>query len=143
MIIISNMGTTSSTYRISFSEMQRHVSGGAESIIISTLPTNRQHCLIPRTVASGDEEKIINALISNNKRITVIVYGSNCNDTTVDIKHKQLIGLGLINTKIYTGGMFEWLLLQEVYGDVEFPTEGKELDLFLYQPAVSQLKPNG
>ena len=120
--------------------MQRHVSGGAESIIINTLPMTKQHCLIPMTVPPEDEEKIINALISNNKRMSVIVYGSNCNDSTVDVKHRQLIGLGLVNTKIYTGGMFEWLLLQEIYGNVEFPTDGNELDLFLYQPAVTQLK---
>ena len=134
------MGTTNSTYRISFSEMQRYTSPGSDSIIISTLPLDKQHCLIPNTISPKDEEKIINALITNNKRANIIVYGTNCNDSTVDIKHKQLIGLGLTCAKIYTGGMFEWLLLQEVYGADAFPSIGTELDLFLYQSPASTLK---
>ena len=94
------MGATTSTHRVSFSEMQQHIMVNSPSIIISTLPVNKQHCLIPRTVSPKDEEKVINEAISKDKNAIVIVYGTNCNDLSVDRKHKQLIGLGLANAKI-------------------------------------------
>jgi hypothetical protein len=31
--------------------------------------------------------------------------------------------------------MFEWLLLQDIYGAAEFPTTKKELDLLKYKPS--------
>ena len=34
---------------------------------------------------------------------------------------------------IYSGGLFEWLLLQDVYGKDEFPTMGCELDILKYK----------
>ena len=134
------MGATTSTHRVSFSEMQQHIMVNSPSIIISTLPVNKQHCLIPRTVSPKDEEKVINETISKDKNAIVIVYGTNCNDLSVDRKHKQLIGLGLANAKIYTGGMFEWLCLQEIFGETNFPSDGSELDLLLYQTDNSQVK---
>ena len=30
--------------------------------------------------------------------------------------------------------MFEWLMLQDIYGDNEFPTTKKELDFLKYKP---------
>ena len=32
------------------------------------------------------------------------------------------------------GGLFEWLLLQDMYGSDEFPTTNKELDVLKYKP---------
>ena len=40
-------------------------------------------------------------------------------------KQKQLVSLGFKNVYIYLGGMFEWLLLQDVYGQKEFPSDKK------------------
>ena len=34
---------------------------------------------------------------------------------------------------IYTGGMFEWLLLQDIYGKEAFPTKGDELDILKFK----------
>ena len=31
--------------------------------------------------------------------------------------------------------MFEWLLLQDIYGNEQFPTLGKELDILKYKPS--------
>ena len=39
-----------------------------------------------------------------------------------------------INTKLYIGGLFEWLLLQDIYGDDEFKTTKKELDILKFKP---------
>jgi hypothetical protein len=35
---------------------------------------------------------------------------------------------------VYTGGLFEWLMLQDIYGEKEFPTSKKELDILKYKP---------
>jgi hypothetical protein len=32
------------------------------------------------------------------------------------------------------GGLFEWLMLQDIYGSDEFPTTKKELDILKYKP---------
>ena len=49
-------------------------------------------------------------------------------------KYEQLSKLGLINIYIYPGGIFEWLCLQDIYGDELFPTTKKELDILKYKP---------
>jgi hypothetical protein len=35
---------------------------------------------------------------------------------------------------MYLGGMFEWMLLQDIYGRDEFPTTSKVLDILKYKP---------
>jgi hypothetical protein len=42
--------------------------------------------------------------------------------------------MGFINVYLYPGGLFEWLLLQDIYGDDYFPTTIKEFDIFKYKP---------
>jgi hypothetical protein len=42
--------------------------------------------------------------------------------------------LGFENVYIYRGGMFEWLLLQDIYGFDEFQTTSKITDLLKYKP---------
>ena len=39
-----------------------------------------------------------------------------------------------MNVFIYSGGMFEWLCLQDIYGNELFPTTKKELDILKYKP---------
>ena len=51
----------------------------------------------------------------------------------VEEKYKQIISLGLYNICIYSGGLFEWLCLQDIYGDDEFPTTTRILDLLNYK----------
>ena len=40
----------------------------------------------------------------------------------------------MINVYVYPGGLFEWLLLQDIYGEDNFPTTLKELDILKYKP---------
>jgi hypothetical protein len=49
-------------------------------------------------------------------------------------KYQQLASLGFQNVYAYMGGIFEWLLLQDIYGHEIFPTSKKELDLLRYKP---------
>lgn len=104
-------------------------------IIINTLPVNEQSCLILNTIYYDKEEQKINELLEvcNYKKM-IIIYGRHTLDNSVEIKYNQLTGLGFSNIHIYQGGMFEWLLLQDIYGDNEFPTVGKTNDLLKYSP---------
>jgi hypothetical protein len=52
----------------------------------------------------------------------------------VETKYDQLVGLGFKSVYIYPGGLFEWLLLQDIYGFDEFPTTKRVLDILKYKP---------
>ena len=79
------------------------------------------------------EVRLLNESLHTMKDRKIIVYGKNCNDEKIFNKYKQLIELGFTNVYIYIGGLFEWLLLQEVYGDEQFPTTSYQLDLLKYK----------
>jgi len=119
--------------KINFQDVQTHLHDN-NYIIINTLNNNKQECLIEGTIPSIEEEYHINNLIKNNKYINIIIYGENCNDETIEKKYNQLFSLGFSNIFIYKGGLFEWLLLQDIYGNDEFPTTKEELDILKYKP---------
>jgi hypothetical protein len=66
--------------------------------------------------------------------VKIIIYGRNCNDEKIYSKYKQLNSLGFYNVYIYSGGLFEWLMLQDIYGVDDFPTTKKELDILRFKP---------
>ena len=105
------------------------------SILINTLDFNEQKCLILGTILADKDEHNINDFINNKSfHITIIIYGKNCQDEEKIIKkYKQLQKLGFKNIYIYCGGLFEWLLLQDIYGVDEFPTTIKENDILKYK----------
>ena len=102
-------------------------------LLINTLPDNLQMCLISETVDIANEVKILNDHLRTQKDKMIIIYGKNNNDETIIAKYKQLTGLGFVNVHVYIGGLFEWLLLQEVYGEENFPTTSLELDILKYK----------
>ena len=102
-------------------------------IIINTLDLNQQQCLIQNTISADKETDYINKLIKTNLAKAIVIYGKNCNDENVITKYKQLKELGFKNLSIYIGGLFEWLLLQDIYGDDLFPTTSKETDFLKYK----------
>jgi len=78
---------------------------------------------------------LINKFIKiGNKNVKIIIYGRNCNDEKIYSKYTQLNSLGFYNLYVYCGGLFEWLMLQDIYGRNEFPTTKKELDILKYKP---------
>ena len=103
------------------------------SIIINTLPDDNQSCIIPGTININDEVTILNNYLNSNKAILIIIYGKNNNDDKIFLKYSQLSDLGFTNVVIYAGGMFEWLLLQEIYSDDNFPTTEKEIDILKFK----------
>jgi hypothetical protein len=127
------MGNTQSMKKINYEDMQTIMKNPEVYFIINTLPLSEQQCLIVNTTLADNEEIIINKFIKENKSIRIIIYGKNCNDENVNKKYQQLLSLGFYNIFVYFGGMFEWLLLQDIYGKDLFPTTKKELDLLKYK----------
>jgi len=115
--------------------MQTVIKNPEVYLIINTLPVSDQQCLITNTTVAEQEELIINKFMKENKNIRIIIYGKNSNDDSTNKKYQQLMSLGFYNIFIYTGGLFEWLLLQDIYGKDMFPTTKKELDILKYKPS--------
>ena len=104
------------------------------AILINTLPNTMQDCLISGTTPIAGEEKLINDLLNSNTNQVIIIYGKNSNDETIYTKYNQLKKLGFTNAKLYIGGLFEWLLLQDIYGADEFITTSNTLNILNYKP---------
>ena len=128
------MGNTQSMKKINYEDMQTVTKNPEIYLIINTRSPSDQKCLIVNTTVAEEEEVLINKYLKENKSIRIIVYGKNCNDDSVQKKYQQLLTLGFYNIFVYTGGMFEWLLLQDIYDKDLFPTTKKELDLLKYKP---------
>lgn len=129
------------TPQLAFAATPPSSSSSEHFLLISTLDAARQDCIIKNTVSAKNEESQINDIISGKNeyadRITVVVYGKNASDESVMTKYTQLKTLGILNVCVYLGGMFEWLLLQDIYGPELFPTTGKCLDILEFRaPSV-------
>ena len=125
----------SSSIKINYEDMQYIIKNPEGHLLINTLSTTEQNCLIINTININNEENIINTCIKRGaKDIKIIIYGKNSNDEKLYNKYSQLTSLGFYNVYVYTGGLFEWLMLQDIYGEKEFPTTKKELDLLKYKP---------
>ena len=95
--------------------------------LINTLPPNYQEYVIPHTIPCQMEEKLINDVLNDLSiqptQYYIVLYGKHSTDDTVDKKYLQLINLGFTNVFIYYGGLFEWLLLQDIYSKEHFPLQ--------------------
>jgi hypothetical protein len=130
------MGNSKSINKANYEDIQYILDYKSDKfLLINTLGENEQQCIIPYTCTLDTETNIINELLKEGKTSSkIIIYGKNCNDDTIYKKYNQLLSFGFYNTFIYTGGLFEWLLLQDIYGNEEFPTTKKELDILKYKP---------
>jgi hypothetical protein len=130
------MGNKMSTsIKINYEDIQYILKNPEGHLLINTLSETEQECLILNTMNIKNEENIINSCIKNGRKdIKIIIYGKHCNDDKTVNKYNQLTSLGFYNVYIYVGGLFEWLMLQDIYGETEFPTTKKELDILKYKP---------
>jgi hypothetical protein len=135
--IASMSGTI--THYINFEDMQYVVSEQVKqthykkTLIVNTLEAHHQTCLISGTLSVEMEIDVLNAHLNKNKDIQIVIYGMNAADSTCMKKYEQLIKLGFYNVYIYGGGLFEWLLLQDVYGNDLFPTTSARADILKYK----------
>lgn len=117
--------------RISFEDVQYAQSSG--QLIINTMSVKEQSMLIFKTVDCEVEIQSVERAIRLKEPI--IIYGKHCNDETIYVKYEQIKKLGG-KVYVYVGGLFEWLLLQDIYGAEHFQTTGSSstVDLLKYKP---------
>lgn len=127
------MGNTTSTRKVNFEDVQYSMKNKNKFLLINTLDSSRQNILIKNTLPIDKEEELINKLIKSNQNVNIIVYDENANAPNLMKKYDQLVGLGFINVFIYPGGLFEWLLLQDIYGYDNFPTTSQERDILKFK----------
>ena len=128
------MGNSQSVQKINFEDMQTAYKNPEIYLLMNTLPLSEQICLISNTLTPQKEETLMNHYLTSNKNIRIIIYGRNSNDETIYKKYNQLINLGFTNVYLYLGGIFEWLMLQDIYGFDDFPTTSRQLDILKYKP---------
>lgn len=133
----NKLNNNTSRLKINFEDIKYAILNESEFIIINVLDYTNQYCLIINTLSYDKEENVINNLLLNKRDFKIIVYGENCNDFKVIQKYNQLISLGFYNIYLYYGGLFEWLLLQDIYGNDNFPTTTKCNDILKYKPISS------
>ncbi len=119
--------------KANFEDVQKIINNEIGGILINTMNPNEQSCLITNTTSIIEEELIMNNYIKTDKKINIIIYDKNSDEMRILKKYRQLVDLGFSNVYIYTGGLFEWLLLQDIYGSTEFPTTTKELDILKFK----------
>lgn len=108
---------------------------GFQSCLINTMDPGSQTVLIPLTMPIANEEAKINEWMDKREfDIRIIIYGRNAADDTVEKKYRQLKSLGFSNVFVYSGGIFEWCLLQDIYGAKQFPTTAAVKDMLVYKP---------
>jgi hypothetical protein len=93
-------------------------------VLINTMDIKRQSCLIKGTLKASIEVDFMNKLLKTNKNKEIIIYGIHHTDLSVIKKYNQLKKLGFKNVHIYFGGIYEWLLLQDVFTTINFQTDG-------------------
>ena len=129
---------TSHINKANFEDIQSAIENN--NYIINTLKKTEQNCLIDSTYPIVNEEDLLNTLIKNKDFSKLIfIYGKNTNDHSAYEKFFQLQRLGFTKVYLYIGGLFEWLCLQDIYGNENFPTNTLDLDIYKYRP-LSTLK---
>jgi len=127
------MGNGTSALKINFEDIQEAIHDN-NIYLINTLPSDKQSCLILNTLEPTDEVNRMNHWMKSLASAPlIIIYGENSCDDTVGKKYLQLIKLGFKKVAIYSGGLFEWLLLQDIYGHELFPTKGSANDMLIYK----------
>lgn len=111
-------------------------------VIIHTMDAN-EPCLIAGTLSPEKEEQFINDYLTKYTATAtqIILYGRHSADETPYTKYKQLLSYGISEVSIYSGGLFEWLLLQDIYGVSAFTTTVPCRDMLKYRPSEVFGKP--
>ena len=130
------MGNTHSVNKINFETLQDIINKQLITnrfIIINTLDETSQDCLISGSLTNYREIETLNHYLKRDKSINIVIYGENSCDNRVIDKYNQLFKLGFMNLYVYIGGLFEWLLLQDIYGEDEFKTTSRQVDILKYK----------
>tara|TARA_Y100000748_G_scaffold303727_1_gene309857 strand:+ start:2960 stop:3376 length:417 start_codon:yes stop_codon:yes gene_type:complete len=117
------MGNIQSFSKVSYGSVQDIVMKNTNALLVCTLDKKNEQYAIEKTIAIENEENVINNMMKKRQHdLIIVIYGENMYDDTVIKKYTQLKKIGFKNCYIYFGGLFEWFLLQDVYGQEVFPT---------------------
>ena len=131
--MLSKMLTHSTIVYVNYEDIQHFIKSGQTNIIlINTLSLHEQNCLIKKTLNANLETEFINKHLGDSN-LKIIIYGKNATDESIKKKYDQLNSLGVKSLYIYPGGLFEWLLLQDIYGKEMFPTTTNMLDILKFK----------
>lgn len=120
---------------IGFDDLLHCIKTPEKYAIIHTMSAS-ENVLIIGTLTASEEEAFMNDYLStySENPKTIVLYGRNSCDDSPRKKRAQLLSFGIRDVYIYSGGMFEWVLLQDIYGVTEFPTTSGVVDLLVYRP---------
>jgi hypothetical protein len=118
-----------------FEDVQRFVSATDAHILLNVMDETDQDVLILKTLSAYDEVKTLETLIDDAEfDYKILVYGKNMGDIEKILKkQKQLEALGFSEVYVYFGGLFEWVLLQDIYGKELFKTTRSVSDILRYK----------
>jgi hypothetical protein len=96
------MGASQSIFKLNFEGMQNVVRNDTNSkfIIISTLGSDNQSCLIKNTLSPEKEIEKISDYLKTDKTINIVIYGENSVDNKTLEKYEQLTKLGFTNVVV-------------------------------------------
>jgi len=109
-------------------------------ILIHVMDKEDEELLIKGTLLINEEIERVNSLLTYGKMdVTIVIYGKNTDDFSKVIgKCRKLCNMWFCNIYAYLGGLFEWLLLQEIYGNEEIKTNIIcKKNILDYKPAMS------
>jgi rhodanese-related sulfurtransferase len=116
------------------------ISKDSKHFLIHVMEKEDEDLLIKGTLSINEEIEKMNSLLSLEKmNVTIVIYGKNTDDVSKVIgRYRQLNDMGFSNVYVYLGGLFEWLLLQEIYGNDEIKTNNIcKKNILDYKPARS------
>jgi len=91
-----------------------------DMLLITTLPFDGL-CIQGTVDSIEKEEQLINNALESGKtgEMILFIYGK---------KAQQFIDLGFRNVYVYLGGIFEWVLLADLYGIEDFSVTGGNIN---------------
>lgn len=119
---------------VNFEDVQKFVSE-THHVILNVMDDADQDTLISKTLSAVAEVDALNTLMDDGEfDRKILVYGRNGGDVEKVLKkQKQLVALGFTEVYIYLGGLFEWVLLQDIYGTELFKTTRRVADILRYK----------
>lgn len=140
------MGSSTTKYnKVNFEDIQYFINNKRYNqyniILLHSLESSNEKLLIKNSIPANQEEELINSIIENTnstykmENTYIFIYGKNNDDNKPYTKYDKLIqhGFSRENIFIYSGGLFEWLLLQDIYTFELFPTNIRVDDFLGYK----------
>lgn len=121
------MGNSASVHsaEVSFTGPNTITNPGTPLLLLAAPSVDTQPWRIAGTLGAEQEERQINRLAENKEQggkldgTRVVYYGLNSTDTAPDTQAKKLAKFG-VEASVYRGGLLEWGLLRDVFGDTPY-----------------------